>query len=782
MATGRSDYPNQINNVLCFPGIFRGALDAGAPRITEEMKLAAAKGIAEVVARGGPERGLHHPQRLRPRRGARGRRGRGRGGAARGDRPGLRGDRHLRGRSSSGPTRQGGSHARTRHRRQRPARLGRLRRAARPRRRGRRAEPRPGARAARPTRPSPGTLGIRPPSARRPSALEGVDGVVNLIGEPIDQRWTDDGEAAHPRQPRARDQEPRRRDQRRRAAPADAGQPVGASATTATAATRSSTSRPGPGRASTPRSASPGRRPRGRPRRSGSGVVVTRTGLVLDPSTGCSSSSSSRSSSASAARSPAAASTCPGSTSTTRCGLLLWALDTERASRRLQRDRPEPGHQPRVLEGARPRPGPPGVLPLPKLALKLQVRRRAGRGHRRRPAGGAAARARRRLRVPLPGARAGAPGPAAALSGSAHREAGIGEHGPAVAEPVAGEAVERRVAHIVDRVGAQHRVAILRVEEGVDDRVAVVRRSPGAPDRVERPRPSPRSRRPRSGRACARSARRRRRTNRWPAAGSCAGSCGGGGDEHAVRRGLAGRDLRTAEDPGGDPAEEGRSEHRVGGDQRLPRARGDVALDRHGNVGGGAAVVEEVRLARSGAGQAGRGLPERRRPSCRRTATRPTARRRCARQAASPRPRRPSACTASLGITRPKVRSPLGWTSSGSWSPAPRNGCTRSTAPLAGETCSIRASFVIGSENRRRAGVEVAEVGDRGRVLGRLPGVRGGHRRAPASAGATPGRVVEVHGAHRQLAHLSAGVGERQLGAVRPRRGPRPPRGRAAAC
>jgi malate dehydrogenase (oxaloacetate-decarboxylating) len=49
MATGRSDYPNQINNVLCFPGVFRGALDAGAPRITESMKLAAAKGIAEVV-------------------------------------------------------------------------------------------------------------------------------------------------------------------------------------------------------------------------------------------------------------------------------------------------------------------------------------------------------------------------------------------------------------------------------------------------------------------------------------------------------------------------------------------------------------------------------------------------------------------------------------------------------------------------------------------------------------------------------------------------------------
>ncbi|HVM40276.1 MAG TPA: NAD-dependent malic enzyme [Acidimicrobiia bacterium] len=49
IATGRSDYPNQINNVLCFPGIFRGALDAGAHTITEGMKLAAAKAIAESV-------------------------------------------------------------------------------------------------------------------------------------------------------------------------------------------------------------------------------------------------------------------------------------------------------------------------------------------------------------------------------------------------------------------------------------------------------------------------------------------------------------------------------------------------------------------------------------------------------------------------------------------------------------------------------------------------------------------------------------------------------------
>ncbi len=49
MATGRSDYPNQINNVLCFPGIFRGALDVRAPAITEEMKMAAARAIAGIV-------------------------------------------------------------------------------------------------------------------------------------------------------------------------------------------------------------------------------------------------------------------------------------------------------------------------------------------------------------------------------------------------------------------------------------------------------------------------------------------------------------------------------------------------------------------------------------------------------------------------------------------------------------------------------------------------------------------------------------------------------------
>jgi malate dehydrogenase (oxaloacetate-decarboxylating) len=55
MATGRSDYPNQINNVLAFPGVFRGALDVRARTINEEMKLAAAQAIARVI----PEDELH---------------------------------------------------------------------------------------------------------------------------------------------------------------------------------------------------------------------------------------------------------------------------------------------------------------------------------------------------------------------------------------------------------------------------------------------------------------------------------------------------------------------------------------------------------------------------------------------------------------------------------------------------------------------------------------------------------------------------------------------------
>lgn len=59
VATGRSDFPNQVNNVLAFPGIFRGALDCRAKRITEKMKLAAAEAIASIVEK--PSRELIIP-------------------------------------------------------------------------------------------------------------------------------------------------------------------------------------------------------------------------------------------------------------------------------------------------------------------------------------------------------------------------------------------------------------------------------------------------------------------------------------------------------------------------------------------------------------------------------------------------------------------------------------------------------------------------------------------------------------------------------------------------
>ena len=62
IATGRSDYPNQVNNVLCFPFIFRGALDVGATEINDAMKIACVEGIAALA------RASSRPRRRRPTR------------------------------------------------------------------------------------------------------------------------------------------------------------------------------------------------------------------------------------------------------------------------------------------------------------------------------------------------------------------------------------------------------------------------------------------------------------------------------------------------------------------------------------------------------------------------------------------------------------------------------------------------------------------------------------------------------------------------------------------
>ena len=68
VATGRSDFPNQINNVLAFPGLFRGLLDAGGPRHHRRDAVAAAEAIADCVSRGGAQRQLHRAQRVRSAR------------------------------------------------------------------------------------------------------------------------------------------------------------------------------------------------------------------------------------------------------------------------------------------------------------------------------------------------------------------------------------------------------------------------------------------------------------------------------------------------------------------------------------------------------------------------------------------------------------------------------------------------------------------------------------------------------------------------------------------
>ena len=66
VGTGRSDYPNQINNVLAFPGVFRGALDVRASAITREMELAAAHALAGCRRRRAPGGRLRDAERLRP--------------------------------------------------------------------------------------------------------------------------------------------------------------------------------------------------------------------------------------------------------------------------------------------------------------------------------------------------------------------------------------------------------------------------------------------------------------------------------------------------------------------------------------------------------------------------------------------------------------------------------------------------------------------------------------------------------------------------------------------
>ena len=410
MATGRSDYPNQINNVLAFPGIFRGALDAGAPQITEEMKLAAAQGIAmavneddlsedyiipsvfnrevapkvaeavveeakrEGIARFNEETGTFSTVEDRAVAdavkvlvtGASGFIG-----SALCDSLLVRGDTVV------GLTRD------------------------------------PSRRAA-PTRASPGTPGSRPWNGPPAEAFEGVDGVVNLLGEKINQRWTDEA--------KERIMESRRTGTHNlvgtiagpRAQARGPGQPVGDRLLR----------RPRRGDRRRVERARRGLRRRGRAR-VGEGGARGRGDRRA----------AGRSSAPATCSTPAAA--CSAQLLTPfklgvggplaggdqyvswihvedEVGILLWALDNEKVSGVVNATAPNPVTNRELLQGARPRPHRPAVMPVPGFALDLMYGGEFGQVLQGRPAGDAAAGAGPRLRVPPSRARRGAGRPALA--------------------------------------------------------------------------------------------------------------------------------------------------------------------------------------------------------------------------------------------------------------------------------------------------------------------------------------------------------------------------------
>ena len=190
IATGRSDYPNQINNVLCFPGIFRGALDVRARDITEEMKMAAARGIASHRRRRRAARGLRDPERLQPRR-------RDAVAAAVADQAKAQGTAEvarLRGRLLA--RRDGGVQSR-------PA-LSAVPRHAHHDHRSQRADRHPSSspRSSSAATRSPG-LAAQRTRRTRAASLAGRDAIVHLAGENVAQRWTDERPQGDPRVARA---------------------------------------------------------------------------------------------------------------------------------------------------------------------------------------------------------------------------------------------------------------------------------------------------------------------------------------------------------------------------------------------------------------------------------------------------------------------------------------------------------------------------------------------------------------------------------------------------
>ena len=413
MATGRSDYPNQINNVLAFPGIFRGALDAGAPSITEEMKLAAAQGIAMAVSEEDLAEDYIIPsvfnREVAPKVAEAVVEEAKRDGIARlNEETGTFATVDADAEAGTDPVKvlvTGASGL-----------IGSALCDALLARGddGRRPHPRPAARPRRQPERRLAPLGADPGTAAG-GRLRGRRRVVNLVGEKINQRWTDEA--------KQRIMESRRTgthnlvgtiaglEQQARRCWSTSRR----SATTATAATRIVDESAGPGDSFdaevvqewekaaheveatgvrlVDRPHRPGARPRRRPAERAADPVQARGRRaarrrrpvpLLDPRRR-------------RGRDP-----------------VLWALDNEQVSGTSTPPPRTRSTNQRVLEGARPRPRPPRGRPGPRLRPRPQIRRRVRQGAARRAAGDAAAGAGARLRVQAPGAGRGARGPALA--------------------------------------------------------------------------------------------------------------------------------------------------------------------------------------------------------------------------------------------------------------------------------------------------------------------------------------------------------------------------------
>ena len=351
MATGRSDYPNQINNVLAFPGVFRGALDARATAITEEMKLAAAQGIASVVDDDELDEDYIIPSvfnRDVSRAVASAVR---RGGRARGRRPTAR--------RPEQPTVERAAVSLMRSRRHRSHRNDRAARScascASAATRSPRCRATPGG-------PPERSASTRPewkdPKGERPplDALRGRDAVVHLLGETDRPALARRGQARDPRLARARHAQPRER--ARRAAPRPSARrcwsrsrpPAGTGRAATSASTR--TTPAGDDFLAQVVARLGGRGRDGRGARPARGADPHRRGAVrvrAARSRRCCRSSSS----ASAGRWRAGASTCPGSTSTTWSARSCSRSTPTARERPGERDGARAGDQQGALAGAR---------------------------------------------------------------------------------------------------------------------------------------------------------------------------------------------------------------------------------------------------------------------------------------------------------------------------------------------------------------------------------------------------------------------------------------------